>query len=172
MFQLQEYLLNQIPPEKLKQYGLDKLLEKTNCVVDLSKNIIDPKTKNTVISTNFHLPITYLDSKEIHPLSPIVSSDLELLRPDSEFSVYENLFLPSNTFGRNIIPAWSKQFTTNVSFLKDSQNILYNIQNIKDKYRNNNNNDTIEEPKYDKIMEIWNDIKEDSSFLEKYGYME
>ena len=169
MFQLQEYLLNQIPPERLKQYGLDKLIQKNINTNDLSNNNSDPKTKNKFISTNFHLPITYLDPKEIHPLSPIVSSDLELLRPDTEFSVYENLFQPSNEFGRNMIPAWSNQYTTNIPFLKDSQNVLYNIQNIKNKYRNEN---TIGEPKYDKIMEIWNDIKEDSSFLDKYGYME
>jgi len=165
MFQLQEYLLNQIPPEKLKQYGLDKLIEKTKCKLDLSNN--DMKKMNIInISTNFCLPITYLDQKEIHPLSPIVSSDLELLRPESEKSIYENLFLPSNNFGRNMIPNWCKYYTTNTYFLKDSQKVLYDIGNIKEKYKNE------EEPKYDKIMEFWNDIKEDSSFLEKYGYME
>jgi len=168
MFKLQEYLLSQIPPDKIKQWGLNKLIDKNN-TLDIINPSENKSIKKQIISTNFHLPITYLDPKEIHPLSPIVSSDLELLRPESEFSVYENIFLPSNTFGRNTIPAWSKQFTTNISFLKDSQNVLYNIQNIKNKYRNVN---TIREPKYDKIMEIWNDIKEDSSFLDKYGYME
>jgi len=167
MFQLQEYLLSQIPPEKLKQFGLDKLINQNTNMIDLSNNIdIDRSItdKNKSISTNFYLPITYLDPIDIHPLSPIVSNDLELLRPESEYSIYENLFRPSNNFGRNMIPAWSKQFTSNTSFLKDSQKVLHSIEKIK--------SDCISNPDYDKIMEIWNDIKEDSSFLEKYGYME
>lgn len=166
MFQLQEYLLSQIPPDKIKQWGLDKLIDKTT-TLDIIPNI---STKKQYISNNFFLPITYLDPIEIYPLSPIVSNDLELLRPDSDFSVYENLFQPSNEFGRNMIPAWSKYFTTNVSFLQDSQQVLYDMEKLN--HLSLHSSEDTNHTNYNKIMEIWNDIKEDSSFLEKYGYME
>ena len=162
------------------ELNLEKInLEHLNGI-DLSNN--NPKVikKNTPIHTNFKLPISYLDSSTVFSLSPTVASDLELARLDSETSIYENLFLPTNSFGKNMIPLWVQKYTTNTDFLEDSQKVLSQMTDFfpnKNLTQNNDfepfypNNDTYV-PKYDKIMEIWEDIKEDNSFLEKYGYLE
>ena len=65
---LREYLLSQIPPEVVKKWKLDECFtapKETNTVVTLDRKF----------PINFRLPITYLDSSELHSLSPIVAQD-------------------------------------------------------------------------------------------------
>jgi energy-coupling factor transporter ATP-binding protein EcfA2 len=126
-------------------------------------------------------------------LNPIVSSDLELLgrsnillTSDSESftdsieetrekeklepasrGMYEYLFNPQHTFALETIPLWNEQYTTDVSFLTDSQIVIQDIHKYKNimasqKYRIS----------YDNLMEIWRATREDSRFLEKYTYIE
>lgn len=141
----------------------------------------------------FRLPITYLPPEEIRPLSETVSADLELspITTYSQYqkSIYEYLLQPKHTFARNLIPDWNRYFTTHQPFLEDSQRMIFNMAHylermkcpfypsdgdmpecpsIKDK----ENLYEFTQEKCDKIQEIWTDIKEDSEFLEKYGYIE
>lgn len=157
--------------------------------------VINPE-KNTNVevskeSSSFKLPITYLRDK-VHALNPIVSNDLELLgrepihteedddstqpievirekekaEPESR-GMYEYLFNPQHTFALETIPLWNAQYTTDVSFLTDSQVIIQDLQKYKSamssqRYRIS----------YDKLMEIWKSTREDSRFLERYTYIE
>ena len=123
------------------------------------KNIKNEKTPP--LYSPFQLPIQYLEEKEKHKLSSTVSDDLELYHAKNETSVYDIVFQPTNPFAKDIFQEWNQQYTTNIQFLKESQQIINEI--------------SLEEYtlKYDELMEMWKDTKDNKSyFLEKYGYVE
>ena len=110
----------------------------------------------------FKLPIQYLSETETHPLSEIVSQDLELVKSAGAKSVYQQLFKPSHKFGEMMIDEWKKQFTTNIQYLTDTQQVIRETELIPKP-----------EVKHDLLMTIWNDVKGDPThFLEKYCYVE
>ena len=129
----------------------------------------------------FKLPIHYLDQTDIYTLNETVASDLELfsdaLTDTSNVNVnvnktmYHYLLKPENQFALNTIPMWSESFTTNTHFLGETQQIIRSMDMYKYRLKTAAN-DSGYAPDYDKIMEIWRDTKDDSSFLERYSYME
>ena len=116
----------------------------------------------TPIYHPFRLPITFVKKERLHTLTKNVMEDLEL-----NTSINKNIFpsdKDSRTFGNLTREEWSKQITTDVSFLKDTQNILIDITkqtNDKDK----NKQDASQ------FFAIWDDVH-DKHFLEKYYYMD
>lgn len=137
-----------------------------------NKKDVDSNTEETTASPKpihhtFKLPVSYLDSSLIHSLPTTVCSDLELTTIDNtKPTMYEYLFKPKHEFAKNMIPEWSKQITSHVPFLQDTQMVLCNIHEFNEK--------TPKDYKVpcDKIMDIWNDTKEDKHFLEKYSYID
>jgi len=119
--------------------------------------------------SNFQLPITYLDASSIYTLSTVVSKDLELMSVnDHEATMYTYLFLPKHSFAKNTIQKWNTYYTTDASFLVDTQTILQRMH----KYEVIMDKDTIDQSDCDNFMEMWNDIKENDSFLETYNFMD
>jgi len=121
-----------------------------------------------IIHTNFRLPINYLDKSDVFTLSTIVADDLELTKNiDVSFGktkpMYDYLFCPTNQFAKEMIHKWKQEYTTNIDYLNDTKEILKKIGNY----------DT---PEYvldcSNITNIWNDLKKDDMFLDKYGYMD
>jgi hypothetical protein len=148
----------------------NKFLSSVDPLSSVDSNI-DPSPVNEnktakVFHEPFQLPIHYLDKNEVHPLSTIVANDLELSNSlTTNRSMYEVLFQPKHQFAKNMIVEWKKKYTTNIDFLKDTQEVLTSMPKYLDG-----------KPDYpidcEKIMEIWGVVKEDSDFLEKYSYME
>jgi len=140
--------------------------------------------------TIFRLPISYLE-ENIYPLNHTVSHDLELLgRPiDLESSgdmpcesdraaeksvsasrgMYEYLLNPQHQFALETIPLWNSQFTTDISFLKQSQDIVTGLKTYKDEMEKKHFKYTIS---CDNLLEIWGSTRDDDFFLEKYSYLE
>jgi len=121
--------------------------------------------KSVVIHDGFKLPINYLDPKFIHSLSHQVASDLELSGSDLSGNMYSHILAPKHKFASNIEAEWSKQYTTSIPFLQDTQHVLKTIPRYLEHTRQN----TVD---CNKVMEIWNDTKNDERFLEKYSYIE
>ena len=144
-----------IPP------SIQRIINESTGVENFSKEPI-----STIHESTFKLPLEYLDKKYIHPLSPIVSQDLELTKSNNQ-SMYNILLKPENPFADNIIDKWSKQFTSNVPFLKDSQDVLIDHKKYKEKMVASNY-----KLDYQRIHKIWKSLKEDPYFLEHYSYME
>jgi hypothetical protein len=113
----------------------------------------------------FRLPIEY--QEEIHVLKESVATDLELISSlqtndeSEEKTMYHQLLDPKSKFEENMIPLWSRYYTNNSDFLKESQKVINDIKWLQ-----------LYCPNYEKIMEIWKDTKEDPDFLERYSYME
>ena len=144
--------------------------EKTESVnKNLEKNIEKDVADDKFEITNFKLPIEYLEPNEIHKLSNIVSNDLELSnnQDSSNKSIYEYAFKPTHTFSKKMISKWNSKYTTNTVFLNDTQRILKSIHNYKSIMINNKHYVNC-----DKLIKIWNDVKQDESFLEKYNFIE
>jgi len=144
--------------------------------------------------TVFKLPIQYLKS-ELYPLNPIVSQDLELLgkpiidksvekpfeekeiekQRETEKSIsasrgiYEYLLQPQHQFALETIPLWNTHYTTDISFLEQSQSIIQSIPTYKSEMVRLTGRYHIS---CDNLLEIWSAIREDPLFLEKYSYIE
>jgi len=132
---------------------------KTECIKQEIDKIYHP----------FKLPISYLDKEQTHKLSQQVSSDLELtacINSDST-PMYDIILKPKHLFAKQMISEWAKQYTTNVTYLKDTQDVIVDMEQYSEKMTSNNYSVDC-----DNIMEIWKATKEDPRFLEKYSYME
>ena len=119
----------------------------------------------------FQLPIEYLDPSMLHPLEYTVATDLELISTINETqetkSLYNSLFLPKHEFARKNIPRWQHHITSNTDFLKETQQIISSLGSYQVSVKQNPYDLSCAE-----ITTIWNDIKEDPDFLERYSYME
>jgi len=122
-------------------------------------------------NNNFQLPIYYIVDKT--PIDSHICDDLNLYCQDNSaddikleetkntenLSVYENAFLPTSNFSKQTIPLWTKYFTKNKQFLTDTQELVkQNIANTTHDYR--------------PIEDIWNKINTETSFHEKYQYID
>ena len=175
--------------EKMVSSFLDETDTPPISDIDLSTN--NPPIQNH-LHVGFHLPITYLDESKKHELSPIVCSDLELKSSLSDSnSMYEVLFRPSHDFAKALIPDWSKQYTTDTTYLENTQCVLREIpeyiessgikreptkisgrEAVGDRENSGERSSKEFVLNTQKIVEIWESIKEDESFMERYSYMD
>jgi hypothetical protein len=172
---------------------LKELVESFINPTDKNKSNTDSsgnKSNTESRKTTFRLPISYLE--DIHPLDPTVSQDLELLgRPiilealedsstlESERAaaksvsasrgMYEYLLNPQHQFALETIPLWNTHFTTDISFLKQSQQIVNNLNLYKECMEKKQFKYSVS---CDNLLEIWAATREDRFFLEKYSYIE
>ena len=139
-------------------------------------HITPPKDSilNSDIHKVFRLPISYVNQGQLFNLNPTVANDLELTKPPIEDisgsltvsnTMYEHLLNPQNQFASAIVPEWSKYFTTDVDFLKQTQRIIQNVD-----YISTENDDYAD---YDKFSKLWKDLKQDNvHFMDKYSFIE
>jgi energy-coupling factor transporter ATP-binding protein EcfA2 len=81
--------------------------------------------------TSFKLPICYLEDIDKRQINPNILNDLELLETKNDDSVpmYETIFKPESTFSKRYVAIWSRYYTTNVDFLKESQTFYQSYVN-------------------------------------------
>ena len=86
--------------------------------------------ENCYQDTCFQLPIEFLNNKQ--KLSDNLINDRELTETIHEDTkpVYDTVFNPSTDIGKKSIKSWSKYYTTNKHFLKDSQKLYKNANAI------------------------------------------
>ena len=108
----------------------------------------------------FKLPIEYLDKMQT---TESLLTDLELLETKSKETkpIYEILFEPKTLLGKNTMNLWSKYYTNNKNYIKNSQNLLKNIDDIP--FEKN----IIENAYFD-----WKEIKDIQNFKERFQYIE
>ena len=111
----------------------------------------------------FQLPIYHLADK-IETDENIIS-DLELTeyKDASDNNVYSDTFRPTTTYGKELCKKWSKYYTTNRQFLKDSQNLYKNYTEPPSVY---------DKDRFEKIKKMWNLIDNDEGFIDKYHYID
>lgn len=123
-------------------------------------------SKIDFIHEHFKLPIFY--NKEKVSIQENIIQDLELVKTldPSSNSIYQYVFHQHNKspeekdiFAEKVIEQISQTYTTDVHFLKDTQNILKTYHPLED-------NDPVN------ILEIWKEIKEETGFKDKYHYLD
>ena len=116
------------------------------------------------IHQQFKLPICYHEEYKETP--GIVCKDLELKQysENPENCLYDHVFNPKTIFGKEMLQQWSKYYTTNVKFLKESQKLIKSYTPIK--------GDALAPDKCKEVFNTWKEIKNDLDFKEKYQYIE
>jgi len=97
-------------------------------------------------------------------LSKNIVQDLELIKtiePSECIPLYHYAFQPKTLFGKKVIEQVANYYTTDKEFLKDTQTLLTNFVPLplKNEYQCD-------------IMQIWDEIKNDTGFREKYHYID
>mgnify|MGYP001159752576 CR=1 FL=1 len=109
---------------------------------------------------NFKFPIEYIQNK--NKITENLKVDLELLETTDENnkSMYELLLKPQTDIGKKHLKRWSEYYTTDIEYLKATQNILKKVSKLE------LNKELINE-----TYNSWNDIKNDNNFICKYHYI-
>jgi hypothetical protein len=110
--------------------------------------------------TWFKLPIEYLEESVVHNLSPVVESDLELANSNAR-SMYSVLLQPKTELGDAIIHRIKTQYTSDVEFLTQSQEILKTVSPS-----------SIDKDRASKLLNIWRDMYDTDGFHERHGYVD
>jgi hypothetical protein len=149
----------------LVKFGLTKENPVNNQDISSNEQMKKP------IYDSFRLPITYVESSKIHPMSPVLVSDLELVQltntnmnSDSK-PIYDLLFQPSHSWGKQMIPEWSKQFSSDKQYLADTQQVISEMGSYQDQVT------VLDDLHCTQFQDMWDSIHV-PCFLEKYNYME
>ena len=122
------------------------------------------------VNTVFKIPIFY--NKNVKKLNESVVNNLELVKSldKDEPSIYDNVFNPSNKPSKKIIEQVAGSYTTDIDYLKDTQNLIKSFEieelntiNNKHSFSNFDLNDTVS---------LWEEIKGETGFCEKYLYID
>ena len=139
---------------------------------------INNKKNDDIDTTTFCLPITYVEKDKLHEINHHVMTDLELIHVKSELekkeedniitkpkTMYEHVFRPETVYGKQFLEQWARYYTSDVTFLKQSQ-IL--IQKCQAKHFDHSANVTC----YLEIHDVWKSIQGDKHFKDKFGYID
>ena len=132
--------------------------------------------------TSFKLPISYVTDKR--EINQNILNDLELIESKDPLgnSLYSTILNPKSTFGKRFLNDWSKYYTTDVVFLKDSQQFYKSYENqyggdlkapVKMLVSVDGNETTINpHDVYDEIDKLWIDIAGDVNFKQRFNYID
>ena len=183
MFDLEKYL-TELKNEQIKKLeALNGNVCNTNtCGSDTSTNSkpVDTTTSSTSATSSFKFPISYLENKQ--EINENIINDLELVEskdPDG-CSMYSHIFKPESIFSKKFLNEWSKYYTTDVKFLKDSQ-VFYKAYinqyegDLKKPIKmtaSGNEIDINPHDIFEKIDKLWIDIAGDKNFKQRFNYID
>ena len=125
-------------------------------------------TMNTISEMNdyFKLPIFY-NGKKVKIKKNIIN-DLELVKTIDASGcepIYSYFFNNDNDLSKKLTEQVAEYYTTDVPFITQNQELLKDYKKLDKKY-------TTYSPNYKNIIEIWNEIKCETDFKEKYYYID
>ena len=109
---------------------------------------------------NFKFPIEYVEEK--NKISNSLKVDLELLEATDKKNkpMYEMLLNPKTKLGKGHLKKWSEYYTTNIQYLKETQDVFKDISKL-----------SLNEKLIDETFTSWTDIRDDNNFINKYHYI-
>lgn len=131
----------------------------------MNSNIAASESKINEINDHFKIPIYYNDNKA--ELNKNIVKDLELIETvdPSCNPIYNFCFDNDNDVSKKLNQQICSFYTTDIQFLKDSQQLLKDYKPLEVKYTDYSKN-------YKNIIDIWNELKIDAGFKERYYYVE
>ena len=144
------------------------MTETNKYLYHMTENKIKVKTnfsKINEINEHFKLPIYYNEKKV--EINKNIIDDLELIQvKDSSCNpIYSFCFDNNNDISKKLNEQMCKFYTTDTNFLKDNQTLLKEYKSLNVKYTDYSTN-------YLKIVDIWNELKIDAGFKERYYFVE
>lgn len=140
-------------------------IELINNNKNLDKNIIDNLQLYDNEFNEYYnnlINITNLPEDEITDISKILQEyNFDISNTNY---LYNEIFQPKNIFAKLSCNEYSKYYTSNKLFLKDNQKFIKSID--PEKFYKFTNDETID------IINLINNIKNESGFIEKYQYLE
>ena len=126
--------------------------------------------KHNYINDAFKIPICY--NENVQKLNPYIVADLELVESidKGETSIYENVFKPSNNVSLQVIKQISQHYTTDVDYLKETQQLTNNINS--EQLNTIHNKYNFSDFEINDIFTLWEEIKGETGFCEKYLYID
>ena len=123
------------------------------------------ESKINEINDHFKIPIFYNEKKV--ELNKSIIKDLELIETiDTSCNpIYNFCFDNDNDVSKKLNEQLSTFYTTDVQFLKDNQILLKEYKPLGVKYSDYSKN-------YKNIVDIWNELKIDAGFKERYYFVE
>lgn len=172
MFDLEKYL-TELRDAQMKK--LEALNEHGGSNTDKNS-----ATSSSSSSSSFKFPISYIDNKQ--EINENIINDLELVESKNpgEPSMYSHIFKPESIFSKKFLNEWSKYYTTDIAFLKDSQAFYKRYVNLYDgdlkakvTITTNTNEVTIDPHDiFEKIDKLWIDIAGDKNFKQRFNYID
>jgi hypothetical protein len=133
------------------------------CISEEEKEVVDTEIKpKQPLHHEFRLPILHLAPEHIHPISPIVQSDLELETMYAHLAKIDTKDTETNDFAMRVVKDQAAYFTSDVAFLRDTQEILSSTGLQTEETQ----------PKCGDFHKMWADVKECEYFVENHGYMD
>ena len=170
MFDLEKYLT------ELR----DAQMKKLEALNEHGGSNTDKNSATSSSSSSFKFPISYIDNKQ--EINENIINDLELVESKNpgEPSMYSHIFKPESIFSKKFLNEWSKYYTTDIAFLKDSQAFYKRYVNLYDgdlKAKvtiNTNTNEVTIDPHdiFEKIDKLWIDIAGDKNFKQRFNYID
>jgi len=145
--------------------------------------------------TIFKHPISYTDPTKLHELSESIIEDLEMIQPkstnankahdasvDSESTtstvkgLYHYVFSPASVYGTEHLPIWSKYYTTDIEYLKQTQTLfeMFDEKLLERNIVQNTECKTCVDA-FSTMKDTWKDFRgtgKITDFKEKFSYVE
>ena len=125
---------------------------------------------NNPIKEYFKLPIHYLNENRKIKIDDSTKNDIELIKCDdankNSLPLYHHLFdyNGKSKCEKEVLELWSDCYTDDSKFIVDTRNII-----SKNKLLNKHN---FTSAKVDEVYDLWNNIKYEDNFYEKYHFLE
>lgn len=131
----------------------------------------------------FKHPISYTDPEKLHELPTSIIDDLEMIQPkqrgadtDTVNGLYHYVFSPTSVYGTEHLPIWSKYYTTDIEYLKQTQTLLQMFDNeILERCIAQNTAHATPVEAFSTMKETWKDFRGTgklADFKEKFSYVE
>ena len=113
------------------------------------------------INDYFKTPIYYNDEKA--ELKKNIINDLELIQTVDESCnpMYSYCFNTDNDVSKKVTEQIAKYYTTDTQFLKETQHVIQEYKSPETR-----------QPNYKNILDLWNELKMEAGFREKYYYVD
>ena len=144
-------------------------------------------TATTRSMTTFKHPISYTDPEKLHELPSSIIDDLEMIHPknastDAESGteavngLYHYVFSPTSVYGTEHLPIWSKYYTTDIEYLKQTQTLLEMFDNeLLERCIAQNTGHTTSVEAFSAMKDTWKEFRgtgKITDFKEKFSYVE
>jgi len=135
----------------------------------------ESKQSNTPVDINdinkvFKIPIQY--NAKTRKLNENIINDLELVKTvdSGETPIYNHVFKPTNILGKIVLETVPKYYTTDTSFLKESQQLIKKFK--PDDINTITNKHNFSDSSIEDTVSCWKEIKGETGFLSKYLYVD